>query len=29
MGYVIGIICSALLAGIFATLYSWNDFKNK
>lgn len=29
MGYVVGIICSALLAGIFATLYSWKDFKDK
>jgi hypothetical protein len=29
MGYVIGIVCSALLAGIITTLYSWKDFKNK
>lgn len=29
MEYVVGIICSALLAGIITTLYSWKDFKNK
>ena len=29
VGLIIGISGSAILAAIFATLYTWNEFKKK
>ena len=29
MGYLIGIVCSALLAGILTTLYTFKEFEDE